>query len=126
MEKMMIQNHLTTVMAVTSKNHLPPTVSLMKTIDNNWAACLIQQAFSPIQSEEEIEPRLDEDDILHHKGQRIQIENSIGQASSERNEKVVKYFGRPMNNKIFAYGKSLAPFVANFARIHIDAFEQRK
>ncbi|KAG5858268.1 hypothetical protein JTB14_035883 [Gonioctena quinquepunctata] len=31
--------------------------------DNNSAACLIQQAFSPIQSEEEIEPRLDEDDI---------------------------------------------------------------
>lgn len=31
--------------------------------DNNSAACLIQQGFSPIQSEEEIEPRLDEDDI---------------------------------------------------------------
>ncbi|KAG5870038.1 hypothetical protein JTB14_004290 [Gonioctena quinquepunctata] len=31
--------------------------------DNNSAACLIQQAFSPILSEEEIEPRLDEDDI---------------------------------------------------------------
>ncbi|KAG5880397.1 hypothetical protein JTB14_034876 [Gonioctena quinquepunctata] len=31
--------------------------------DNNSAACLIRQAFSPIQSEEEIEPRLDEDDV---------------------------------------------------------------
>ncbi|KAG5862384.1 hypothetical protein JTB14_007490 [Gonioctena quinquepunctata] len=51
--------------------------------DNNSAARLIQQAFSPIQSEEEIEPRLDGDILYHKQAQKYSFHQNVSATTED-------------------------------------------